>query len=110
MLISRKITSLKEPLDIDLQSIASELDTSVKDMKYLSKDIMDDALLIDAFDKLCKDIEGEGGLEITSFDDNSFLYEYLDESIIVHDILGVRHIIFDSIIAQKIENKLSSYK
>ena len=110
MSISKKITSLQEPLDIDLQLIASELDTSVKDMKYLSKSIMDDAVSIDAFDKLCEDIEHGEGLEITSFDDNSSLYEYLDEAIIIHNILGIKYIIFDSIITQKLENKMNSYK
>jgi len=110
MTISKKITSLPEPLDVNLQLIASELDTSVKDMKYFSKSIMDDAILIDAFDKLCEDIEHGEGWEITSFDDNSVLYEYLDEAIIIYNMLGMKYIIFDSFITRKLENKLSSYK
>jgi hypothetical protein len=110
MPISRKITSLQEPLDIDLQLIAFDLDTSVKDMKYLSKLMMNDAISIDAFDKLCEDIERGEGIEITSFDDNSKLYEYLDEAIIIHEILGIKYIIFDTIITQKLENKMNSYK
>lgn len=49
MPISKKIKELKEPLEVDLQLMASELDTSVKNMKYLSKDMMSDATSIDAF-------------------------------------------------------------
>lgn len=110
MPISRKIVTLKDPLEINLQLIATELDTSVKDMKYISKDILEDALMLDAFDKLWDDIVNVEGIEITSFDDNTVLYEYLDESIVIYEILGNKYILFDSFITVKIENKLNSYK
>lgn len=110
MPISKKIKELKEPLEVDLQLMASELDTSVKNMKYLSKDLMMDATSIDAFDALVEDIERGEGIEITTFDDNTVLYEYLDEAIVIHNVLGVRYILFDSMITQKVENKLDSYR
>lgn len=110
MPISKKIKELKEPLEVDLQLIASELDTSVKNMKYLSKDLMTDATSIDAFDALVEDIERGEGIEITTFDDNTVLYEYLYEAIVIHNVLGVRYILFDSMITQKVENKLDSYR
>lgn len=110
MPISKKIKELKEPLEVDLQLMASELDTSVKNMKYLSKDLMTDATSIDAFDTLVEDIERGEGIEITTFDDNTVLYEYLDEAIVIHNVLGVRYILFDSMITQKVENKLDSYR
>lgn len=110
MPISKKIKELKEPLEVDLQLMASELDTSVKNMKYLSKDLMTDATSIDAFDALVEDIERGEGIEITTFDDNTVLYEYLDEAIVIHNVLGVRYILFDSMMTQKIENKLDSYR
>lgn len=110
MPISNKIKELKEPLEVDLQLMASDLDTSVKNMKYLSKDLMTDATSIDAFDALVEDIERGEGIEITTFDDNTVLYEYLDEAIVIHNVLGVRYILFDSMITQKVENKLDSYK
>ena len=105
---SLRITSLKEPLDIDLQLMASELDTSVKNMKYLTADNFADAIEVESFDKLCKDIEQ--GVEITSFDDNTVLYEYLEESVIIHNILGVKYVIFDSLITNKIESRMNSYR
>ena len=110
MPISKKIKELKEPLEVDLQLMASELDTSVKNMKYLSKDIMTDALSIDAFDSLLEDIERGEGIEVTTFDDNTILYEYLDEAIVIHNVLGVRYILFDSMVTQKMESRLDSYR
>lgn len=110
MPISKKIKELKEPLEVDLQLMASELDTSVKNMKYLSKDIMTDAVSIDAFDSLVEDIERGEGIEVTTFDDNTILYEYLDEAIVIHNVLGVRYILFDSMVTQKMESRLDSYR
>ena len=98
MPISKKIKELKEPLEVDLQLMASELDTSVKNMKYLSKDMMSDAASIDAFDTLVEDIERGEGIEVTTFDDNTILYEYLDEAVVVHNVLGIRYILFDSMV------------
>lgn len=108
-MISKKIKYLKEPLDIDLQLLASELDTSVNNMKYLCKNDMTDAILIEAFDKLVDTIEKTEGVEITSFDDNTILYEFLDEAVIIHNVLGVKYILFDNIITSKIETILHSY-
>ena len=79
-------------------------------MKYLSKDMMSDAASIDAFDTLVEDIERGEGIEVTTFDDNTILYEYLDEAVVVHNVLGIRYILFDSMVTQKLENKLDSYR
>jgi len=110
MPISKKITTLKEPLEIDLQLMAAELDTSVKNMKFISKIILEDAIMLDAFDKLCYDIENGEGSEVTSFDDNTVLFEYLDEAIVVHTILGLKYILFDSLVTSKIESRMNSYR
>jgi len=110
MPISKKITTLKEPLEIDLQLMAAELDTSVKYMKFISKIILEDAIMLDAFDKLCYDIENGEGSEVTSFDDNTVLFEYLDEAIVVHTILGLKYILFDSLVTSKIESRMNSYR
>ena len=110
MSISQKLNKLSEPLDIDYQLMASELDTSIKDMKYLSKDMMQDAISTDAFDALINDIENIEGIEITSFNDNTVLYEYLDEAVVVHTNLSNKSILFDSMLTQKIENRMDSYR
>lgn len=110
MPISQKLNKLSEPLDIDYQLMASELDTSIKDMKYLSKDMMQDAISSDAFDALINDIENIEGVEITSFDDNTVLYEYLDEAIVVHTNLSNKVILFDFMLTQKIENRMDGYR
>lgn len=110
MPISKKIKDLKEPLEVDLQLMASELDTSVKNMKYISRDMMSDATSLDTFDSLIDDIEKVEGVEITSFDDNTVLYEYMEEAVVIHNVLGIKYILFDSMITQKLENKLDSYR
>lgn len=110
MPISQKLNKLSEPLDIDYQLMAFELDTSVKDMKYLSKDMMQDAISSDAFDALINDIENIEGVEITSFNDNTVLYEYLDEAVVVHTNLSNKVILFDSMFTQKIENRMDGYR
>lgn len=110
MPISKKIKCLKEPLDIDLQLMATELDTSANNLKYLSAEQMTDAIALDAFNKLVDDITRGDGIEITSFDDNTILYEYLDEAIVIHEVFGVKYILFDSMVTQKIESKLDSYR
>lgn len=110
MPISQKLNKLSEPLDIDYQLMASELDTSIKDMKCLSKDMMQDAISLDAFDALINDIENIEGVEITSFDDNTVLYEYLDEAIVVYTNLSNKVILFDFMLTQKIENRMNSYR
>lgn len=109
MPVSKKLTMMKEPLEIDLQLAAAEIDTSVPRMKYLSNTIMEDAILIDAFRLLWEDIR-QNAPEITSLDGNTVLVEYLEEAIIIYENLENKYIIFDSAITQKVEEALNSYK
>lgn len=109
MPISKKITTLGEEIDIDLQLMASELDTSVSRMKYLSDTLMEDAISKESFERLVEEIKTEGG-EITSFNDNTVLYEFLDDAFVIHENLGVKYVLFDSSLTQKIEKHLDSYR
>lgn len=108
MPISKRLRDLKEPLDIDLQLMAAEMDTSVNRIKYLSNQIMSDAISLECFNNLIRDIESEG-IEVTSFNDNTVLYEYLDEAVVVYTFLTDKYILFDSMITAKIENRFDSY-
>lgn len=110
MPISKKVAKMREPLDIDLQLLAMELDTSAAYLKYLSGDLVDDAITNDAFNKLVEDIEKGEGVEISSIDDNTVIYEYLNEAVVVHTVLGTKYVLFDSMVTQKIESKMDSYK
>lgn len=110
MYVSKKIVNSKESFDIDLQLIATELDASAKSLKYLSNSLMEDAIAIEAFEKMCDDIENISGIEVTNFDDNTILYEYLEEPVIIHNVLGIKYLIFDSVNTQKLEFKLNSYR
>ena len=109
MPISKRLRDLKEPLDIDLQLMAAEMDTSVNRIKYLSNQIMSDAISLECFNNLIRDIESGEGIEVTSFNDNTVLYEYLDEAVVVYTFLTDKYILFDSMITAKIENRLDSY-
>jgi len=72
--------------------------------------MMQDAISSDAFDTLINDIENVEGVEITSFDDNTILYEYLDEAVVIYTNLTNKVILFDSMLTQKIENRMDSYR
>lgn len=109
MPISQKLNKLSEPLDIDLQLLATEMDTSAKRIKFISGSMLEDALAINCFNCLIEDIERGDGVEITSFSDNAIMYEYLDEAIIVYTLLSEKYVLFDSMVTVKIESKMSSY-
>lgn len=106
---SKRLSELKEPLDIDLQLLATEMDTSAKRIKFISNSTLEDALDIDCFNCLIEDIEHGEGVEITSFSDNAIMYEYLDEAIVVYTLLSEKYILFDSMITVKIESNMNSY-
>lgn len=108
MKIAKNITEKKEPFEFDMQLIATELDTSAKHLKYISKETLNEELCV-KFNKLVTEIESTCP-EIESFDDNTVLYEYLDEAVIIHTVFGVKYVIFDSMISKKIEEQLNSYE
>lgn len=108
MTISKKLSEIAENLELNIQLMATELDTSAAYLRYLSKDLLIDDISISAFDSLVKDIE-ENGVEITSIDDNTVVYEYLDEAVVIHTVLGVKYVIFDSLVKKKIEKQFNSY-
>ena len=107
MKIAKNITEKQEPFEFDMQLVATELDTSAKHLKYVAKETLNEELHL-KFDKLVTEIETCA--EIESFDDNTVMYEYLEEAVIVHTIFGVKYVIFDSMILQKIEERLNSYE
>lgn len=106
---SKRISELKEPLDIDLQLLAIEMDTSAKRIKFISSSSLEDALAIDCFNHLISDIENGEGVEITSLSDNVIMYEYLNETVIVYTVFSEKYVLFDNMITAKIENKMNSY-
>lgn len=109
MLFSKKLRDIKEPLDIDIQLMATEMDTSVNRIKFISNSILEDGISLDCFNCLVEDIERGDGIEITSFSDNAIMYEYLDEAIVVYTLLSEKLILFDGSLSVKIESKMNSY-
>lgn len=109
MKLSRFIITLSEPLDLDLQLMATEMDTSAKRIKYISADILPDMVAMEGYDAMIDDIETNCP-EVLSFDDNTVMYEFLNEPIIIHSALGNKYVLFDSSVAYKFERKMLSYK
>lgn len=105
---AKKLTAMKEPLEIDLQLAAAEIDTSVPRMKYISNTIMEDSFSNISFQRLWDDIKMNAP-EITSLDGNTVLVEYLDEAIIIHENLESKYIIFDAAVSHKIEEIINKY-
>lgn len=110
MPISRRLRDIKEPLDIELQLMATEMDTSVNQIKFLSKSLLTDGVEIECFERLINDIEKDEGVEVTAFNDNTILYEYLDEAVVIHTMLADKYILFDSMLTNKIENRMTSFR
>lgn len=107
---SKRISELREPLDIDLQLLAEEMDTSAKHLKFISPSVLEDAFDVERFNFLIADIEhGTEGGEVMSFNDNLVLYEYLNEPVIVYTLLSEKCILFDSMITAKIEARMRSF-
>jgi len=93
-----------QELDFDIQIIATELDTSVNRLCYVSRKELEDGISIENFDKLFEEI-AEGG-EITSFTNEISLYEYLCEPIILVSRIDEKMVVFDRTMQKKIERKI----
>lgn len=109
---SKLLTSLKEPLDFDLQTVASELDTSASRLKYFSNQgETEDSIELDIFNKLFDSIKSEEQC-VVSINDNTDLYECSDDSIVIvlYSELSGKYIIFDVQDTMKIEKMMSRYK
>lgn len=104
-----KVCNLKEPLDINLQLVATEMDTSAKFLRCLTDECFTDAIELDAFKNLVNDIKVNDGVEVTSFDDNTTLWEYNNEAIVLHETLGKFYVIYDVGLESMIRSKFNSF-
>lgn len=105
--ISKFLKDLREPLDIPLQLVAVEMDTSAKRIKYLNPDLCSDKISSERYDKFIAGVEsGETATEISSIDDNTVLYEFDSEAIVIHSVLGIKWLLFDSAVTVKVESAL----
>lgn len=107
---SKSLSTLSEPLDFDLQLVATELDTSAARLRFLSNTSAVDPYEIDAFTALFQKIKTEES-EVLHINDNTTLYECEEEAlvIILHEDLNEKFIVFDLQDALKVERMMSSY-
>jgi hypothetical protein len=101
---TKKLTDIRNQIDFDVQLMATELDVSVEDIRCLSNVYMEDSIMIDRFHSFIQDIEQNNGVEITSFDDNTIMYEYANEVVVIQTILEDKWLLFDKAISTKIQN------
>jgi hypothetical protein len=81
-----------------------------EDSQYAGKDKVERQKLGQFFTPPILSIRMAEKFDIDKFDDNTVLYEYNDDVIIVHTFLGEKYILFDKAILSKIEKQLSSYR
>lgn len=108
-MLAKVLSTKQEALDFDMQLMAMEMDTSANYLRYIAKADLEDAILIDCFDLMVKDIEQDAA-EIESFNDNTIMYEFNGEPIVIHTCLSEKYLIFDSMNTTKFESLLRSYK
>lgn len=108
--IARNVTEIINDVDLDFQLIATEMDTSVADMLYITeKNCYGTENGVEQFKKLVDDIRNVNGVEVTSFDDNTALYEYFNEAVILNTVFGENTLFFDSMVAGLIEERLAYF-
>lgn len=106
---TREFSAVAETLEFNAQLLASELDTSLARMRYISDKELQDAADVDKFNKLWTDIR-ENEAVITAVNDNADLYELSDCSVcvVLFEDLNSKMVIFDIQDKTKIMNKLNS--
>jgi hypothetical protein len=90
---SQQLTKLKPELELDLQLVASELDCTASDLRYFHSEVMTSIEENAEFMALSEAIKETG--EVTSLDDNTVLYEFLDQPVLIHKDFVSEFIIFD---------------
>ena len=107
---TKKLTDIRDQIDFDIQLMATELDTSAVDIRCLSNVYMEDAITIEKFRSLIDDIENKNGVEITSFDDNTIMYEYANEAVVIQTLMNDKWLLFDKSVSAKLQNIMFAFK
>lgn len=95
--------------DLNIQLVATEMDTSAQYLQVVSERFMKDAIERDCFDKLYKNIRANG-VEIVAFDDHTVMMDFDDQVIVLRKTIENRYIIFDANIKEGLEDVFNSYK
>ena len=96
-----RLLKLTEPLDLDLQLVATELDTSAVDLFYFCSDEQKSVMDTEEFNNLLQKVQ-EGG-SVFDLNGNTVMYEFLEQPIIIYQYLATTYIIFDRLF-QRIYN------
>ena len=106
-----KITELKESLDLDIQAVACELDTSAKRLRYYCLRDADNDLDIKGFNEAFEFIKNCEDL-VVSINDNTELYEIRESYsiVVLYEDLNDKFIIFDIENKREVESMINKRK
>lgn len=109
-MIAKKLTSIRDTLDLDIQLLAMEMDYSAKDLRYISNEMITDGVLLEKFNKMTQEIADEViAQEACTLDDNTIMYEFENESVVINRQLARVILIFDNLLTTTIEHRLNNY-
>lgn len=109
-MIANKLTSIRDTLDLDIQLLAMEMDYSAKDLRYISNEMITDGVLLEKFNKMTQEIVDEViAQEACTLDDNTIMYEFENESVVINRQLARVILIFDNLLTTTIEHRLNNY-
>lgn len=104
----KKLLQLKEALEVNIQQLATELDTSARCLCAIVEDECTTGEEIAQLQTAVQDITRSiSGQQIVAFDDNTELYEWCDVPVVVYAGLNRTAIIFDNEHRQDVESLLS---
>lgn len=92
-------------IDCDLQQVANDLDISVGDMRYVDRNSCNDGITSEGFDRFVQQLRTR--IVMTNYDDNTELYDYDGNPVIVCTQLYNQILIFDKGFTNKIENAIT---
>lgn len=92
-------------IDCDLQQVANDLDISVGDMRYVDRNSCEDGITSEGFDRFVQQLRTR--VVMTNYDDNTELYDYDGNPVIVCTQLYNQILIFDKDFTKKIENAIT---
>lgn len=106
-MICKKIgkASYEFGIEFDLQQVANDFDVSVADMRYIDRNSCNDGITSEGFDRFVREIRSSTAQ--TSYDDNTELYYWNGNPVIVCTQLYNQIIIFDKDIALRVDNAIT---
>ena len=107
-MISKKISSYNQSINLDLQLLATELDSCVSNFMVISNSTLTDGIELSRFEKMLQLIKSDYDIS-SSFDDYTDIYCKCDMYVVIHEPpTEAIFLIFDADDRKKIEATFES--